>query len=80
MWRTDYKKTPHEHFTNIDRIEFLVGRHPVVESVGIHKGKATDLAVLSHIGHATKYHQSRHDLELVLAASGAPMRVGVTPT
>ena len=74
LWRGDYKRTLPEHFTNIDRIQFLAGRHPAVQSVGIQKDKSRDRAEFNDIGRATKYHQSRHDLELVLAASGAPMR------
>ena len=78
LWRGDYKRTVHENFTSIDRNQFLAGRHPSVQSVGIQKDNATDPAELNEIGRARKYHQSRHDLELVIAASGAPMRVGVT--
>ena len=78
LWRGDYKNKPHDHFTNIDRIEYIAGRHPAVQSVGIHKNKAIDPAEFNEIGRATKYHQSRLELEVVIAASGAPMRVGVT--
>ena len=47
LWRGDYKGTLHEHFTNIDRIQFLAGRHPAVQSVGIQKDESRD--VLSSI-------------------------------
>ena len=43
LWRGEYKWTMHEHFTNIDRIQFLAGRHPAVQSVGIQKDKSRDV-------------------------------------
>ena len=43
LWRGEYKRTLHEHFTNIGRIQFLAGRHPSGQSVGMQKDKFRDV-------------------------------------
>ena len=73
-----------EHWTNINRIEFLARKHPMVLTVAQHKvSKKTDPNTFDANGRCTRYHQSSHDLVIQLshhcgAASGATMTLGLT--
>ena len=69
----------HEHWTNIQRVEFIAQRHPLIESVERHNmNKSLDPPDFNKWGRTNSGHQSPYDLELVLAASGARIGVGIT--
>ena len=68
-----------QHYTNIERMERLASTHPLVSSVTPWKPmKALDPSTFDEIGRCTAFHQSKYDLSLILAASGAEMRCGCT--
>ena len=69
----------HEHWTNIQRVEFIARRHPLISSVEKHKAdKALHPTDFNKRGRTCSGHQSPYDLQIVLAASGARMGVGIT--
>ena len=70
---------PKEHYSNIFRMEQLLLSHPQVSQVRRHKThKAKDPSQFDNIGRCYKHHQSPHDLEVTIAASGATFYVGFT--
>ena len=60
-------------------MEFVARRHPLIESVMQHKvNKSLDPSDFNKWGRTNTGHQSPYDLQIVLAASGARMGVGIT--
>ena len=65
--------------TNINRMEALLARHPLVDNVMKWKvEKALDKRAFDANGRAILGHQSRNDLCCSLAATGAMMDIGCT--
>ena len=66
------------HYTCIERCMYNAMMHPLVYHARIHP-KANDKSKFDwNTGRVLKGHQSDFDLELILAASGATMYVGLT--
>ena len=68
------------HYTSIERCMYNALKHPLVEHTEDHKSrKANDKSQFDRkTDRVLKGHQSEFDLELILAASGATMYVGLT--
>ncbi len=68
----------HQHYTNLHRMTCLARSHPLVLSVGPRKLATKNKdppTVYDNIGRATRYHQSRWDLELQVGP-GVDMQMG----
>ena len=79
LFNCEYKNCLHEHWTNIQRVEFIARRHPLISCVEKHKAdKSLHPSNFNVWGRTNTGHQSPYDLQIVLAASGARMGVGIT--